>query len=109
MERYFQQSSDVKLRDARPELHYQVGSCTRLCVRQLPPSFAGSMRHTFATTPMPDPGVDDRYLTTQVGVTPEGVEVPKAAHDAAVQAMIQSQPDGHRWCPLLLRLHLASC
>lgn len=58
MERYFQQPTEVKLRDARPHLHYQVG------------------------------------------VTPEGVEVPKAAHDAAVQAMIRNQPDGHRAAPL---------
>jgi hypothetical protein len=35
-------------------------------------------------------------VTLQVGVTPEGVEVPKAAHDAAVQAIISKQPEGHR-------------
>jgi hypothetical protein len=38
-------------------------------------------------------------MALQVGVTPEGVEVPKAAHDAAVQAIIRNQPEGHRCEP----------
>lgn len=47
MERYFRQSSDVKLRDARPELHYQVGSWARDFV------FASCRRHSHVACATP--------------------------------------------------------
>eukprot|EP00208_Stichococcus_sp_RCC1054_P003881 CAMPEP_0206142736 /NCGR_PEP_ID=MMETSP1473-20131121/18057_1 /ASSEMBLY_ACC=CAM_ASM_001109 /TAXON_ID=1461547 /ORGANISM="Stichococcus sp, Strain RCC1054" /LENGTH=383 /DNA_ID=CAMNT_0053537849 /DNA_START=242 /DNA_END=1393 /DNA_ORIENTATION=- len=39
-------------------------------------------------------------LHYQVGATPEGVEVPQAASDPALQALIAEQPPGHRASPL---------
>jgi isopenicillin N synthase-like dioxygenase len=57
LESYFEQPEEVKLKDARPDIHYQLG------------------------------------------VTPNGVELPKCASDPSCQDMINKMPEEHRAHP----------
>lgn len=79
MEKYFEQPDDVKMADARPECHYQVWQS------------AGPILHTGSQQ-----GWSNWAWLSQVGVTPEGVEMPRCAMDPQCVASVNQQPPEHR-------------
>ena len=77
MERYFDRPTKDKLVDSRPELHYQVEIIIYFCCLHL-----GHAQCTHKTYSKP-------YM--QVGVTPEGTEVPRCVRDPDSLASISQQ------------------
>ena len=126
MESYFSQSTEVKLRDSRPELYYQVSgapfawlsstcwpaavhSCCRslwcltawLPLRAGPPKLSCiegvPMCTTFCSA------VSFCFVTpnaspiqSQVGSTPSGIERPRCTKDPATQDAMLTQSEGNR-------------
>ena len=84
MERYFGQSAQMKRKQERPELHYQVWfvDCK---VRMLQFFLISCWQHRNKITRHCGIGI-------QVGVTPEGVEVPRCSVDPNMQELMRSLP-----------------
>ena len=92
MERYFAQSTAVKMKDTRPDLHFQVR--TTFCHS----SSAVVDKHWLSVHVTARPTKQSNYLAPvlQVGATPEGTETPKCMVDPASIAAIETQPAEHR-------------
>ncbi|CAI5951626.1 unnamed protein product [Closterium sp. NIES-64] len=91
MESYFAQPKTTKLAHSRPELHYQMACRAVLAppfpiLTSLPPRSLPPLPHLSCALPRPK----------QVGVTPEGVEMPQSALDEAVKARMAQLPADSR-------------
>ncbi|CAI5529131.1 unnamed protein product [Closterium sp. Naga37s-1] len=93
MEAYFAQPGATKLAHSRPELHHQ----RPLFVVCLPPHIPPAP--TPASSPPPPRAVRLAPCAAQMGVTPEGVEMPQSALDDAVKARMAQLPADTRVYP----------
>ncbi|KAJ8444504.1 hypothetical protein Cgig2_028319 [Carnegiea gigantea] len=92
MEKYFEQPPEFKRLQERPHLHYQCDVSVGVLFWDLDVCCAACAFSALCQFNYPIPSLKQNSIAFHVGVTPEGVEVPRSLVDEEMQKKLKAMP-----------------